>query len=97
MYDHKIFDTENFNTTLQASLDTVISNTYSEYEKAFLNVLNKHAHLKMKMLRHNNNVFMTKNLKKEIMTRTKLKNKFNKNRSMKTGIVISFRDFCVNL
>ena len=57
---YKTFDTESFNTTLQASLDTVNSNTYIKFEKAFLNVLNKHAPVKTKILRHNNNAFMTK-------------------------------------
>ena len=43
--------------------------------------LNKHAPLKKKVLRHNNNAFMTKELRKEIMLRSKLKNKFNKERN----------------
>ena len=34
-----------------------------------------------KILRCNNNSFMTKDLKKEIMKRSKLKNSFNKNRN----------------
>ena len=35
----------------------------------------------MKVLKHNNKTFMTKKLRKEIMLRSKLKNKFNKERN----------------
>ena len=34
-----------------------------------------------KILRHNNGPFMTKELRKEIMKRSKLKNKYNKKRN----------------
>ena len=37
----------------------------------------------MKILRYNNNPFMTKALRKAIMTRSRLKNTFNKNNSAK--------------
>ena len=37
----------------------------------------------MKMLRYNNNPFMNKALRKSIITRSGLKNKFNKNSSAK--------------
>ena len=49
--------------------------------KVFFKELNKHAPLKKKILRHNNNAFMTKELRKEIMLRSKLKNEFNKERN----------------
>ena len=48
--------------------------------RLFLKELNKHAPLKKKFLRHNNNPFMTKDLRKQILVRSKLKNIFNKNR-----------------
>ena len=38
-------------------------------------------HLRKKILRHNNDPFTTKELRKEIMKRSKLKNKFNKKRN----------------
>ena len=44
-------------------------------------VLNTHAPIKTKMIRFNNNVFMTRELRKEIMKRSKLRNKFNRNRN----------------
>ena len=41
--------------------------SYAEFEKVFLKELNKHSPLKKKILRHNDNAFMTKELRKEIM------------------------------
>ena len=55
--------------------------SYKSFESIFLNALNIYAPLKTKMLRFNNSAFMTKNLRKEIMKRSKLKNNFNKNRN----------------
>ena len=37
--------------------------------------------MKTKMIKFNNNIFMTKELRKEIMKRSKLRNKFNRNRN----------------
>ena len=39
--------------------------------KLFLEELKKHAPLKKKFLRHNNNPFMTKDVRKQIMLRSK--------------------------
>ena len=50
-------------------------------EEKFLHVLNKQATVKTKLLRYNNNSFMSKQLKKNAMLRSKLKNIFNRNRS----------------
>ena len=44
-------------------------------------VLNKQAPLETKLLRYNNNAFISKELKKSIMLQSKLKTTFNKNRS----------------
>ena len=55
-------------------LSRLESNSYCEFEKAFLTVLNKQALLKTKILRHNSNSFMTKELRKVIMKRLQLKN-----------------------
>ena len=57
--------------------------------KLFLNELNKHAPLKKKFLRHNNNPFMTKDLRKQIMVRSKLRKSLTKTETMKTGVNIS--------
>ena len=54
---------------------------YGDFEVAFLKKLNKHAALKKKFLRYNNNPSVTKNLRKQIMVRSKLRNDYNKNRN----------------
>ena len=62
---------------MKIELEKVKSESYGEFEAVFLKELNKHTPLK-KFLRHNNNSFMTKDLKKQIMVRSKLRNIFNK-------------------
>ena len=57
------------------------NNSYTLFEEKFLSVLNMQALLKTKLPRYNNNAFMSKELRKSIMLRSKLKNTFNKNRS----------------
>ena len=47
----------------------------------FVDILNKNAPVKVKVLRFNNNVFMTKSLREAVMSRSRLKNNFNKKRS----------------
>ena len=62
------------------------------------NVLNTHVPVKTKMIRFNSNVFITKELRKEIMKRSKLRNKFNRNRNHENWCKFKFqRNCCVNL
>ena len=68
---------------LSDKLSRLESNSYSEFEILFLTVLNMQAPLKAKFLRHNNNPFMTKELRKAIMKRSQLKTTYNKNRNHK--------------
>ena len=49
-----------------------------EFEKKFA-VLNTCVSIKTKIITFINNVFITKELRKEIMKRSKLRNKFNRN------------------
>ena len=44
-------------------------------------IMNKHAPLKTKFIRENNQAHVSKELRKEIMTRSRLKNKYNKSKS----------------
>ena len=60
-------------------MEKVNDNSYKSFESIFLNALNIHASLKTKILIFNNSAFMTKELRKEIMKKSKLKNNFNKN------------------
>ena len=70
-----------FSNALQKDLETLEGDTYGEFEKKFINVLNTHAPIKTKMIRFNNNLFMTKELRREIKKRPELRNKFNRNRN----------------
>ena len=50
------------------------------------------------MIRFIKNVFMTKELRQEIMKRSKLRNKFNRNTSHENGCNFKIqRNYCVNL
>ena len=69
---------EHFNIALKSELEKLSDSSYNEFETAFCGILNKHAPIKVKMSRRNNNFFMTKNLRKAIKDRSKLKNRFNK-------------------
>ena len=56
---YKTSDVSNFKNTLKFELEKGKSETYGEFEAVFLKELNKHAPLEKKLLRHNNNPFMT--------------------------------------
>ena len=68
-----------------------VLNTLSEYtyfyisknitSSTFVACFLKSSKPKKKFLRHNNNPFMIKDLRKQIMVRSKLRNTFNKNRN----------------
>ena len=78
--------------------EKVKSESYGEFEAVFLKELNKHALLKKKFLRHSNNPFMTKDLRKQIMVQSKLRNIFNKNRNYENWCKNKRqRNLCLNL
>ena len=54
---------------------------YGAFNKIVDDVLNDHAPLKKKTVRVNDSLFMTKSLRKAIMTRTRLRNRYNKVRN----------------
>ena len=63
-----------------------------------VNVLNKHAPRKKKCARGNQMPFFTKELSKEIMTKSRLRNKYLKNRNEKNRtIFVKQRNYCVSL
>ena len=55
--------------------------SYSQFEKTFVTVLDSHVPLRKKQRGFNHSPFMTKTLRKGIMTRSRLKNIYNKKRS----------------
>ena len=62
----KMFDHECFSNALREDFETLEGDTYGEFEKSSTNVWNTHAPIKTKMIRFNNSVFITKELRKEI-------------------------------
>ena len=65
-----------FRGELKAALENV--STYSEFEETFLKILEKHAPSKQKVYRANDKPYMTKALRRAIMLRSSMKNKYMK-------------------
>ena len=71
---------------------------YQSLTKTFLTIVNKHAPLKKKIVRGNQAPFMTKEFQKAIYTRSRLKNKMNKNPTEKNIRAYKRqRNLCVSL
>ena len=71
---------------------------YEVFENIFLRVLNTHAPLKKKIVRANHMPYMTKTLRKAIMRRSALENKYCKSKSLKDKEVYKKqRHFCNRL
>ena len=69
-----------------------------EFNEIFLKVLDKHAPRKQKYIRANNSNYITKALRKEIMHRSRLRNKFLKKRTKESKIAYNKqRNICVSL
>ena len=75
--NYKHFNNDNFREELKAATGDTC-NTWDSFETRFLNILNKHAPIKKKTIRGNHAPYMTKSLKKAIMKRTQLANKYHK-------------------
>ena len=96
---YRSFNIETFKKTLSDKLSRLESNSYSEFEKTFLRVLNKQAPLKTKFLMYNNNPFLllNKELRMATMKRSQLKNRYNKKRNHENWFLYKKqRNFCVN-
>ena len=79
--DYKKFEENKFARDVTHELQNIKNLSYKQFEKAFVTVLDNHLPLKKKQLRFNHSPFMTKALRKAIMTRSRLKNIYNKKRS----------------
>ena len=79
--DYKTFNIDFFKRDLRESLENHTSYDYSCFQNIFIALLNKHAPIKKKIIRFNNNPFMSKALRKAIMHRSKFKNIYNKYRT----------------
>ena len=78
--DHKKFDEQNFLYDLDQQMIKgkfyKEKNMYKSFSDTFKTIVNKHAPLKEKIVRRNNAPFMTKELRKAIINRSRLKNWF---------------------
>ena len=81
--NYKTFDENRFNEDLKSKLDSIEKLDYPLFESIFIDVLNTHAPVTTKKVRANNHQFMTKALRKAIMTRSRLKNAYLKTRNSK--------------
>ena len=99
--DYKTFNTDFFKRDLRKSLENYTNYDYSCFQNIFIALLNKHAPIKKKIMRFNNNPFMSKALRKAItiiMHRSKFKNIYNKYRTEDMWANYKKqRNFCVNL
>ena len=76
--DYKKFVINEFAFELKKKFENHVVVNYAKFEEIFLESLNKHAPLKKKILRANEKPYMTKTLKKAIMRRSALQNRFYK-------------------
>ena len=99
LYRHyKIFDRKKFQDQLRSQLASIKTVNYSRFHEIFLKTLDAIAPIKKKILRFNHNPFMSKALLKAIMVRSKLTNKYNKNRTEENwDSYKKQRNFWVNL
>ena len=93
LYRNNYFDQEKLVKDVKAA-DFSFSNNapnenYSVLSDTFLKLVDRHAPLKMKILRENHSPFISKEMRKAICTRSRLRNKFCKSpseRKMKENI-----------
>ena len=78
--DYKKFSQVYFRSELHQYLTNynIYELSNDEFVKIFMGIFDKHAPLKQKYVRANQGPFMTKELRKAVMIRSKLRNKFNK-------------------
>ena len=98
--NYKNFENDNFRQNLKKELlkFDVTNAPLSKFTATVLSVLNKHAPKKLKYICSNNCNFMTKQLRKAIMNRLKLRNKFSKTRNEESKRrFYRQRNFCISL
>ena len=98
--NYKGFNEIKFRSELTIILDLNIheSRNIEFFKNIFLKVLNKHAPIKTKYLRANHSPFVTKELSKAIMLRSKLRNQYLKCKSEEARARFKIqRNLCVTL
>ena len=96
--DYSSFNLDIFNEDFENSFKNNFITEYSNFQNVFLEILHKHAPIKKKILRFNDDPFMTKSLRKAITHRSKFKNIYNKTKTNEDwDNYKKQRHFCVNL
>ena len=80
---YKNFDNQVFQRELKSELSKIDLNNaeLSEFTEIFLSILDKCVPKKQKFIRANNSNFVTKNLRKAVIKRSKLRNKYLRKRT----------------
>ena len=77
--NHKNFNEQDFKLGLRGKLEVdVVDANYGTFHNVYLNVLNKHAPIKTKVIRGNQAPYITKAYRKAVMKRSELKTKYLK-------------------
>ena len=79
--DYKKFDNDLCHVDLENGLRNLTVLTYTSFEEAYLRTLGYHSPIKKKLLRANENSFISKALRKAIMMRSIMKNSYLKNKT----------------
>ena len=98
--DYKRFQNDLFRPELDYKLSKldVFNLDLEHFLNIFIEILNKHPPIKKKYLSANQGEFMSKELNKAIMTRSRLRNKYLKEKSADSKIAYDKqRNYCVNL
>ena len=94
--DYSKFSEKAFRDDLKCSL--MCTHEYEEFEYIFINALNFHAPIKKKVIRANHMPYMTKQLRKAIMSRSFLQNKFYKSKRLEDKVNFKKqRNYCNRL
>ena len=97
----RYFETKDFLYELENKLRSKECNggvKYDDLTNIFRSTLDNHAPLKQKQVRGNQAPFMTKELSKAIMTRSRIKNKYNKRPSRENFLAFKqIKNKCTNL
>ena len=94
----KFFDKEAFEDSLKTNLCNDDVYSFEQFHNIFRNTLDQFAPIKEKKVRCNNSKFMSKQLRKSIMIRSKLRNNYNKNRTSENWMKYKTqRNICTNI
>ena len=98
--DYKSFNTQSFRQDVFANLheENVNINQLEKFLNVFKKVLDIHAPIKRRYITANQRPFMNKTLQKAKITRSRLRNKFLKNKTQSNEIAYKKqRNYCVSL